>query len=167
MWRIARLSVQRARSQDSAVIVMQRQTRRFLAQRREERMQQEQQELRDAAALIQARWIGVPTPEKQNWKRALAKIQAVAKGHQAREHVKRERNDLLEAEAASRARLMGECSAIVEKRGRRFGLGGYEFVFWHERFVFANEEALVYRVRPRARHAQRTRPRCATPHVAP
>ena len=46
------------------------------------------------------------------------------------------------------ARLVNECNAVIEKRGRRsFSIGPWDLFVWQERFVSATETALVYQVR--------------------
>lgn len=97
---------------------------------------------------------------------AVLLIQSLTKGRLQRERVKAER---LAAEAAERkakaalkARMIDECTGILEKRGRRCGFcGRYEFVVWQERLVFADADALTYRhVRPNAEP-------CGSPRVIP
>ena len=52
--------------------------------------------------------------------------------------------------AVERARLVNECNAVIEKRGRRsFSIGPWDLFVWQERFVSATETALVYQVRAR------------------
>ena len=102
---------------------------------------------RKAALLIQRLWRGgVPWgPEAEH---ALLRIQAVAKGRLQREQLRAERQSIAEAEQAERARLVNECNAVIEKRGRRsFSIGPWDLFVWQERFVSATETALVYQVR--------------------
>lgn len=74
---------------------------------------------------------------------------AITKGQLQRAHTREDERWLAEAEqaslAAERARLMSECSAVLEKRGRRrLSLGPFELVLWHERLVSASETGLTY-----------------------
>ena len=104
---------------------------------------------------------------------------AITKGYLQREHARTEQRLMAEAEQASReaehARLLNECNAVVEKRGRRrLSLGPWEFVVWQERFVSATDTGLRYQVSlaPDTRHGcdcglGLTTPAARPQHVTP
>ena len=103
---------------------------------------------RKAAILVQRRWRG-GVPWDAEAQKALAKIQATVKGHLQREHQRADRQWAEQAEQTSKKaeqqRLLNECNAVIEKRGkRRFSLGPWELVMWQERHVSATADALVY-----------------------
>ena len=106
------------------------------------------QEVR-AARLVQRRWRGSHN-RAAAYAEALLKIQAVAKGHQERARIRAERQWAAESElqrkAADKARMVSECTAIIEKLGRRYALGRWEMAVWQERSVACTNEALVYQV---------------------
>ena len=48
---------------------------------------------------------------------------------------------------AETAQMLLECRGILDKEGhRRWGTGKYEMVVWHERYIFAVPDALIYQV---------------------
>ena len=104
------------------------------------------QEVR-AARLVQRRWRGSRNREAA-YAEALLKIQAVAKGHQERARIRAERQWAAESEkqrkAVEKARLVSECTAIIEKLGRRYALGPWEMAVWQERSVVCTDDALLY-----------------------
>ena len=109
---------------------------------------------RRAARIIQQHWWG------RVRERALVRIQSAFKAHLSRRYighirVAAKRAAVLEAErlvaeeratrARERARLLGECSAILEKQGRCISLFGvWEMVVWQERYVHVANGALIY-----------------------
>ena len=85
------------------------------------------------------------------------KIQAHAKGRI--ERMKAEQTKLVEDFAKNHAakviqkhatitvektKMMRECQAILEKQGRKYGVGKWEMVVWQERFVTLSHDGLVY-----------------------
>jgi len=105
---------------------------------------------RRAAIAVQQRWLSRVRYRQGG---AAIRIQAAAKGHRERSQLKaaRTRASQLATEemarhTAEKAQLMSECTAILEKQGRRrrWSLGKWELVVWQERYVFVNERALVY-----------------------
>ena len=99
---------------------------------------------RRATILLQKRWRAHVQYREM---RALVLIQAAAKGSLQRWRLNHERTQAAtqaERRAEERARLMCECTAILEKQGRRYSLGKWEMVIWQDRYVYVNHHALVY-----------------------
>ena len=106
------------------------------------------QEVR-AARLVQRRW-RANHQRSDEYAQALLKIQAVTKGYQERTRIKAERQWAAEASQkeheAECARLRAECTAVIEKQGRRYSLGKWELVLWQERYVTCTDDALCFQV---------------------
>ena len=109
----------------------------------------------------------------------MTRIQSLTRGCLERARLRLERHHATalaareqEQRDATKAFVMSQCSAVVEKQGRVLGFGGYEMTLWSERHVYLNENALVYQhlrsgaqplsltlwPEPRAQHPTQTHP---------
>ena len=162
----------RSSREHAAAVMIQREARVWIAKRRYIDQQRQRRALilmargeRKAVLMIEERWWARVRERKE---RATRQIQARSRGLLQRSRLRTEQRvaeNLVEQEAAqkaaAKARMMSQCSAILEKRGRRIGLGSWVLTLWNERLVFVNEHALVYQhIRTNAEPvgAQRTVP---------
>ena len=111
-------------------------TRRWLMRRRHQLELDRQRQLQHSTNAWEA-----ASEKAASEAAALVQIQSAARGHMQRERLRSEREEralLVEAEQTSqiaeRARLVKECTAVIEKRSRRcISIGPWELVVWRER----------------------------------